>query len=124
MKSCTPGFEWYFSGSHNAQALDSSLSAVEEMKPKKDVVLVFSGMKDKLSTEFMNHLDGFKKAYFIEQEGERAANFEDIRQFIEAELLSENTKEIILNELQTELVIFMGSFYFYPIVKRWTTNVS
>ncbi|WP_428236737.1 bifunctional folylpolyglutamate synthase/dihydrofolate synthase [Gracilimonas sp.] len=119
-----PGFEWYFSGSHNAQALESSLSAVEEMKPMQEVVLVFSGMKDKITPEFMEQLQGFKKAYFVEQEGERAAKFENIREFMEAELITENDKEIILNELKTELVIFMGSFYFYPIVKRWTTNVS
>ncbi|WP_421774446.1 bifunctional folylpolyglutamate synthase/dihydrofolate synthase [Gracilimonas sp.] len=119
-----PEFEWYFSGSHNAQALKSSLAAVEQMKPKAEAVLVFSGMKDKLTPDFFDHLQGFKKAYFIEQDGERAAKFEDISQFIDAELISENTKEIILNELKTELVIFMGSFYFYPIVKRWTTNVS
>ncbi|MGN8225057.1 bifunctional folylpolyglutamate synthase/dihydrofolate synthase [Gracilimonas sp. BCB1] len=118
------GFEWYFSGSHNAQALKSSLAAVEQMKPKAETVLVFSGMKDKLTPDFFDHLRGFKKAYFIEQDGERAAKFENISQFIDAELISENTKEIILNELKTELVIFMGSFYFYPIVKRWTTNVS
>ncbi|MBO6586598.1 MAG: hypothetical protein JJ953_10870 [Gracilimonas sp.] len=120
----SPEFDWYFSGSHNAQALESSLSAVEEMKPKQEVVLVFSGMKDKITPEFMEQLQGFKKAYFVEQEGERAAKFGDIREFIEAELITENDKEIILNELKTELVIFMGSFYFYPIVKRWTTNVS
>ncbi|MCP9292929.1 bifunctional folylpolyglutamate synthase/dihydrofolate synthase [Gracilimonas sediminicola] len=119
-----PGVEWYFSGSHNAQALESSLSAVEEMKPMQEVVLVFSCMKDKITPEFKEQLQGFKKAYFVEQEGERAAKFGDIREFIEAELITENDKEIILNELKTELVIFMGSFYFYPIVKRWTTNVS
>lgn len=119
-----PQFEWYFSGSHNAQALESSLKAVEEMKPRSESILVFSGMKDKLSPDVMEQLRGFKKAYFIEQEGERAAKFEEIRKLIEAELVTESEKEIILNELKSELVIFMGSFYFYPIVKRWTTNVS
>ncbi|MEQ8525363.1 folylpolyglutamate synthase/dihydrofolate synthase family protein [Gracilimonas sp.] len=119
-----PELEWYFSGSHNAQALESSLKAVEDMKSKSESILVFSGMKDKLSPDVIGQLHGFKKAYFVEQEGERAAKFEDIRKLIEAELITEKGKEIILNELQTELVIFMGSFYFYPIVKRWTTNVS
>jgi len=118
-----PEYEWYFSGSHNAQALESSLSAVEAMKQREDTVLVFSAMKDKLSPELMVFFEGFKQAYFIEQESERAAKWEDIKELIDAKLLTEDRKEIILKELKTELVIFMGSFYFYPIVKRWT-NVS
>jgi dihydrofolate synthase/folylpolyglutamate synthase len=119
-----PKYEWYFSGSHNIQALESSLRAVEAMNPRSESVLVFSAMKDKLSPELMSFFEGFKQTYFIEQEGERAAKFEDIGTHITAELVTEDDKEIILKELKTELVIFMGSFYFYPIVKRWTTNVS
>ena len=117
-------FEWYFSGSHNVQALESSLKAVEELKPKSESVLVFSAMKDKITPAFIELLQGFKKVYFVEQEGDRAAKYHDINGYIEAEKISLNENEIILNELKTELVIFMGSFYFYPIVKRWTTNVS
>ncbi|MAL16208.1 MAG: hypothetical protein CL670_11485 [Balneola sp.] len=119
-----PTYEWYFSGSHNTQALESSLSAVEAMKPRAETVLVFSAMKDKLSPELMKFFEGFRQTYFIEQEGERAAKWVDIKELIDARLLTEERKEIILKELKTELVIFMGSFYFYPIVKRWTTNVS
>ena len=119
-----PDYEWYFSGSHNVQALESSLSAVEAMKPREDAILVFSAMKDKLSPDLMGHFKGFKQTWFIEQEGERAAKFEDIKTQISAQLITEHRKEIILKELKTELVIFMGSFYFYPIVKRWITNVS
>jgi dihydrofolate synthase/folylpolyglutamate synthase len=119
-----PQYEWYFSGSHNAQALESSIGAVEEMKPRSETVLVFSAMKDKLNTEMLRFLEGFKRAYFVEQEGDRAATYNDIKERIDAELLGEDEKEIIFNELKTELVIFVGSFYFYPIVKRWSTYVS
>lgn len=119
-----PEYEWYFSGSHNSQALESSLEGIRAIKPIGETVLVFSAMKDKLNPEMFSHLKGFKKAYFIEQEGERAANLSDVTGNLEVELLTESQKEIILNELKTELVIFMGSFYFYPIVKRWTENVS
>lgn len=119
-----PEYEWYFSGSHNSQALESSLEGVRALKSISDTVLVFSAMKDKLSPELFDYFRGFKKAYFIQQEGERAAKFSDVKDDLEVELLEESQKEIILNELKTELVIFMGSFYFYPIVKRWTANVS
>jgi len=119
-----PEYEWYFSGSHNSQALESSLEGIRAIKSVSETVLVFSAMKDKLNPEMFNYLKGFKKAYFIEQEGERAAKFSDVKDDLQVELLDESQKENILNELKTELVIFMGSFYFYPIVKRWTENVS
>jgi dihydrofolate synthase/folylpolyglutamate synthase len=119
-----PEYEWYFSGSHNSQALESSLEGIRAIKSVYETVLIFSAMKDKLNPEMFNYLKGFKKAYFIEQEGERAAKFRDVKDDLQVELLDESQKENILNELKTELVIFMGSFYFYPIVKRWTENVS
>jgi dihydrofolate synthase/folylpolyglutamate synthase len=117
-------YEWFFSGSHNDQALESSLQAVQAIKSISETVLVFSAMKDKLNEDMLMHFKGFKKAYFVEQDGERAAKFSDIKDSLDVELMEETQKENILNELKTELVIFMGSFYFYPIVKRWTANVS
>lgn len=119
-----PEYEWYFSGSHNTQALESSLQAIQAIKSISDTVLVFSAMKEKLNEDMLDCLTGFKKAYFVEQEGERAAKFSDVKHKLDVELMDEPQKENILNELKTELVIFMGSFYFYPIVKRWTANVS
>ena len=119
-----PKYEWYFSGSHNSQALESSLEGIRAIKSISETVLVFSAMKDKLNPEMFKYLKGFKKAYFIEQEGDRAAKLSDLKGNLEVELIGESQKENILNELKTELVIFMGSFYFYPIVKRWTENVS
>lgn len=119
-----PDFEWYFSGSHNAQALESSIEAIVQKQPLSETVLVFSLMKDKLNEDTLAYFKGFKKAYFVEQEGKRAAKFSDVKDRLEVELFPEERKEIILKDLKTELVIFMGSFYFYSIVKRWTENVS
>jgi dihydrofolate synthase/folylpolyglutamate synthase len=119
-----PDFEWYFSGSHNQDALLSSLKAINELKSPEKAVVVFSAMKDKVRPEFLEHFRDFGRRYFVEQTGERAAKFTEIRKQIPVQLMDETNAGIILNELKTELVIFMGSFYFYPIVKRWTTNVS
>jgi len=77
-----------------------------------------------VSPEFLDHFRDFDRLYFLEQKSERAAKFVDIRKEIKAEQMDENNALNILNELKSELVIFMGSFYFYPIVKRWTKNVS
>jgi dihydrofolate synthase/folylpolyglutamate synthase len=113
-----PDRDWYFSGSHNAQAVHSMMEAVgsfEEDSP----VLVFSMMKDKVNPEILEELTFFEKRYFYEQEGLRAAKLDDIRTYISAYPINEENQSSILNELQTSLVIFAGSFYFYPIVKRW-----
>ncbi len=117
-----PEFEWYFSGSHNREALESSLQAAGEMKVREETILVFSALKDKWNTDTADYFSGFKKTWFVQQEGERAAKFTEIRKFVDAQKMDESNAEIILKELQTELVIFMGSFYFYPTVKRWTIN--
>jgi dihydrofolate synthase/folylpolyglutamate synthase len=119
-----PRLNWYFSGSHNAQALVSSLEAISEIQPKENWVLVFSALKDKWKSEMSLCYSGFKKAYFIEQEGNRAASYEDISAFVECKKMDDMNQQIILKELQTELVIFVGSFYFYPIVKRWTSKIQ
>ncbi|MEX0721884.1 MAG: folylpolyglutamate synthase/dihydrofolate synthase family protein [Balneolaceae bacterium] len=119
-----PHYDWYFSGSHNIQALDASLEAVREITPLKDAVLIFSAMKDKLSSDMLNRLKPFKMRYFVEQEGERAAKMKDVASALEVILMDKKNAQIILKELKTELVIFAGSFYFYPIVKRWITKVQ
>lgn len=119
-----PEYEWYFSGSHNKQALESSLETIKRIKPKEDWVLFFSVMKDKWNPELPEVYSGFKEAFFVEQEGERAKKFDEIKDQMNVQKVDEINAKIILKELKTELVIFMGSFYFYDIAKRWTTDVS
>ncbi|SMO75943.1 bifunctional folylpolyglutamate synthase/dihydrofolate synthase [Gracilimonas mengyeensis] len=117
-----PDFDWYFSGSHNAQALEASLEAIEGIKPRKEAVLVFSVMQDKWNPEMADYFSGFKESWFAEQEGDRAMKWKEIKALMPVKRMDEANAGIILKELQTELVIFMGSFYFYPTVKRWITN--
>ncbi|HBQ58910.1 MAG TPA: hypothetical protein DD671_04615, partial [Balneolaceae bacterium] len=81
-------------------------------------------MKDKWNPEMATMYSGFKNAFFVEQEGDRAKKFDEIKEEMNVQELDENNAKIILKELKTELVIFMGSFYFYAIAKRWTTDVS
>lgn len=119
-----PSYHWFFSGSHNQQALESSLQALEEQSPKENWTCIFSSLRDKWNDEFLHFYTGFKDCYFVEQEGDRALTFSEIADIMPVKQLDETNKQIILKELKTELVIFMGSFYFYPIAKRWTANVS
>lgn len=117
-----PEYNWYFSGSHNQQAMESSVKAVEEMKALNEVILVFSAMKDKVNTGLTDFYKAFNKRYFVQQEGERAAKASDFEKEFKFELMDDSNAENILNQFTSELVIFTGSFYFYPIVKRWISK--
>lgn len=109
---------WFFSGAHNQQALDATLQAIELLdKPVTTVIL--SMMKDKVKADALAPFKKFKKVYFYEQENERAAKIGDITPFLEVQPLENESVEKLFKELKTEVVIFVGSFYFYPTVKRW-----
>lgn len=116
-----PQREWYFSGSHNEQAIDATLEAVSAFQaPEK--VLILSLMKDKATPEVLGKFSGFDTIWYFEQEGERAATFDEIKTHLNAGKIDNSNYETILKELKTELVICAGSFYFYPTVKRWLNN--
>ncbi len=116
-----PERKWYFSGSHNEQAIDAMLEAVELLSyPKK--VLVLSLMKDKAKPEVLSKFKGFDALYFYQQEGERAATHSEVAEHLSIKKIDEDSCKMILNELKTELVIFAGSFYFYSTIKRWLMN--
>lgn len=116
-----PNKKWYFSGSHNEQAIDAMLEAVEHISSTKKV-LILSMMKDKVNEDILSKFKAFDKIYFYEQEGERSAKITDVQKFIKADWVDENNHKMILNELKTELVIFAGSFYFYSTIKRWLSE--
>src|SRR5690554_265089 len=118
-----PNKEWYFSGAHNEQALTSIIDSLADINGK-DPVLIFSMMKDKVSMESTKLLVTFRRRYFFQQEGERAATIELIRSKMAVESITEKNYQTILKELETELVIIAGSFYFYPIVKRWMNKLK
>ncbi|MBO6523961.1 MAG: hypothetical protein JJ971_09055 [Balneolaceae bacterium] len=118
-----PKKEWYFSGSHNEQAIDAMLVAVQKMEASKKI-LILSMMKDKAKPEILNKFRVFRSIYYYEQEGERAAKFSDIEPVLPIVRINENNYTTILKELNTELVICAGSFYFYPTIKRWLNKQS
>ena len=110
--------DWYFSGSHNSQAISAMLEGLESLK-QNDPVLVLSLMKDKAKPEILERFQPFSRKYYYQQSGERAAAFEEISRFLSVQKIEESTAQTILNELASSVVIFAGSFYFYSIVQRW-----
>ena len=87
-------------------------------------MLILSVLKDKVTSELTDLIKDYDRLYFAKQEGERSASIEDIRSILSVQEISEDNSEQILKELRHSLVIFTGSFYFYPIVKRWISQID
>lgn len=116
-----PNSDWFFSGSHNSQAIDAMLEGVEQLgeNPK---TLILSLMKDKITPEILSKFNVFDSIFYYEQESERAAKHSELEPHLNVLPLDEHSAKNILNELKTELVIFAGSFYFYSTIKRWLSE--
>ncbi|MBO6792418.1 MAG: bifunctional folylpolyglutamate synthase/dihydrofolate synthase [Balneolaceae bacterium] len=115
--------EWYFSGSHNLVAINSMLEAATELNTEK-VHFVLSFMKDKAQPEVLAKFKALEPCYYYEIDSERAASAADIQPHLAVKTVDEKSIKNLLHELNDEVVIFTGSFYFYSIVKRWLTHLN
>lgn len=114
---------WYFSGAHNKQAIDATLEAIQANNFKPDAI-VLSFMSDKVKPEIIELFRGFELVYFYQQPGERAAKISDVSPYLDVKEIANQTYLPILKELRSQVVIFAGSFYFYPIVKQWLKQID
>lgn len=114
---------WYFSGSHNNQALDSTLETVKGFGDKNPAI-IFSILKDKLNNEILGLLKSIKRRYYFEPEGDRVASYEEVNRVLSVKKINNTSQKEILKELDTSLVIFTGSFYFYTTVKQWMEEIK
>jgi len=118
----TDQFEWYFDGAHNPEAIRALKEMVETLKPLEQTVLVFSVMRDKVSTGLVKEFSGFGKKFYYSLESQRAASFSEINQYIpdlQPVPYDLEAQKKIFKEFESELVIFAGSFYFYDTVQQW-----
>jgi len=117
-----PELDWYFDGAHNPVAVKAMVEAASQWKSPGGITLVLAMMKDKLNREVANEFQKFKKIYYYDLGTERAASVDEVRQWLPnaTSICDENVEEgPFLKELESELVIFAGSFYFYPTVRKW-----
>lgn len=117
-----PKLQWYFDGAHNIEAVKELTASVARLAPLEDACLVLSMMKDKVKPEVLREFQKFKKIYYYTQGSKRAATIEDVTKWApKVKIISDdNAKQIrLLKELESELVIFAGSFYFYSTVQKW-----
>lgn len=117
-----PRLQWYFDGAHNPEAVNAMIRMVSTLKPVNEAVLILAIMRDKINESVMIEFQKFKKIYYYELGSERAATLGHIKQWLPdvyAFTGEKYQREHFLKELESELVIFAGSFYFYPTVREW-----
>lgn len=114
--------DWFFSGSHNVEAIEAMLEGLQHIEGDK--VLVLSLMKDKATPQLLSLFKEFDSIFYYHMKMERGATFEDISSILKSQIIDETSFKTILKEIDTEVVIFAGSFYFYPVVKRWIDQIN
>lgn len=118
---------WYFDGGHNLEAVKAMKQSVQTIGSIDEVVLVLALMRDKLKPGVMAEFSEFKKIYYYYLNFERAATFDNIKNWLpQANLFptEKDRQQLLLKDFDSELVIFAGSFYFYDTVRDWIKNFS
>ncbi len=120
-----PSCRWYFDGAHNVEAIQAMKETINTMSGVEETILVVSLMKDKIHKKMIKELLEFKKIVYYTLSTKRAASFDEVNKRLpqlNAFPADTKSRHSLLDELKTELVIFGGSFYFYPTVKDWITT--
>ncbi len=120
-----PQLSWYYDGAHNPAAVKLMKEKIKRLNSLSYATVVLSVMEDKATKEFLSLFSEFKKIFYYPLPFERAATFAEISSVLyEVELFPLDGKRSsgLLENLKSDLVIFTGSFYFYPYVKEWIKN--
>lgn len=121
-----PDRNWYFDGAHNVQALQELRQAIRSVGDPERAILVFTMMNDKWNRKTLDELSDFRNLYYFEMYGERTAAYTDIKVLLPhagAMPKDETGIRTLLTSIESELVIFTGSFYFYSTVKKWIQHL-
>lgn len=120
-----PERQWYFDGAHNIEAVLAMKETIGSTADVNNTILVLSIMKDKMNKKMAKEFLDFQKIVYYTQTTERGARLAEIEQWLPqitpfpADL---KTRNQLFDKLKFEMVIFSGSFYFYPTVKKWITS--
>jgi|SRR5690625_5055391 len=114
--------QWYFDGAHNIEAVKAVKQSVAAAGDLDEAILVLSLMGDKIRPDLMNEFSEFKNILYYSLNTKRAAPFKEIKKWwpdVKAFPTQSDQQRHLLNEFDSELVIFAGSFYFYATVRDW-----
>jgi len=122
------GKQWYFDGGHNLEAVKVLKESIKMVGNTENSTLVLSLMRDKIREEVMAEFLEFKNIYYYSLDLERAATFDDIKQWLPKAnpfpASDEDRKKLMQDDFDSELVIFSGSFYFYETVRDWVSTFA
>lgn len=116
-----PDRRWYFDGAHNIEAVKAMTETAQSIRPLDQSILILSLMRDKINQDMMQEFQKFKKIYYYTIRSKRAAGIGEVKKWLpNAEVFPAEQKQqtLFLKELESELVIFAGSFYFYSTVRK------
>lgn len=115
---------WYFDGGHNVEAVKAMKQSIRAFDTIENATLVLSMLKDKLRPEVMNEFSEFKNIYYYQLNLERSATFDDINNWLSQvkTFPDDHNYSSFLDDFDSELVIFAGSFYFYEKVRGWVSS--
>lgn len=122
-----PDLDWYFDGAHNVQAVREMKKMVQTIRPVDQSILVLALMSDKLNKKMASEFSEFKKIIYHTLPLGRAATFKNVQKWlprVESFPNQPEARNSLLKEFESELVIFSGSFYFYPTVRDWLTTFT
>ncbi|MGD8427267.1 MAG: Mur ligase family protein [Balneolaceae bacterium] len=117
---------WYFDGGHNIEAVRAMKQSAGIVGSMDRAILVLSMMRDKIRPDLMTAFSEFKNIYYYQLNLERAATFDDIKQWLPQvnPIPCTRNHQSFLNDFDSELVIFAGSFYFYRKVRDWVQTFA
>lgn len=117
---------WYFDGGHNVEAVKALKQSVQTIGKLEDATLILSVLKDKLRSEMMKEFLEFKNIYYYQLNLERAARFDDINYWLPQvkTFPDDHNQPSFLDDFDSQLVIFAGSFYFYEKVRGWISHFA
>lgn len=127
-----PEFSWYFDGGHNQQAIESLLESVTRMIEIGDrdndwPIFVISAMKDKVSEKSFGQFAPYPNLFYYELSQPRAAKLAALKTLLpQIQPFPDQfeAQQVWLRKMQDQLVIFVGSFYFYSTVRDFTTSLA
>jgi dihydrofolate synthase/folylpolyglutamate synthase len=127
-----PTYSWYFDGGHNQQAIETLLQTVEHLTAeeggeKQAPVFVLAAMQDKVTEKSFGQFAPYPKLYYYALSQSRAANLAALKTLlpqIQPFPTHVEAQKNWLREMQDQLVIFVGSFYFYKTVRDLITSFA
>ncbi|MEX0944243.1 MAG: Mur ligase family protein [Balneolaceae bacterium] len=114
-----PDQRWFFDGAHNTESVTILAQHLKNIGPVDEWILILSYMSDKMNDEIATIWNEFPNIYLYEMQSVRAAKMDEMKKYFPSAMDLKMDQLNLLNDFESRLVIFSGSFYFYGTVRRW-----